>query len=277
MRQFRCSSLGKITVGMSLTPLGLTDIQAKRLHELTDKGSKSKELQELIDKRDKIPELKLSSGAKTYIEDVWYRDYFGFQKSFHNKYVEKGNIKEDASIKALSKYLGFMTVKNEDHLSNEFIHGTPDIRLNSPKCTIDTKNVYYPNGLSFFQDEKEKNDYIWQIHGYNYLDQKEVGFIARILMNPPTHILEKEVWTYWKSSGNDGQPNDDFKRDVEEMFNFESFDISERVNLFRVDTTENEIKIIQKAVELANDYYNELTELFNSRNINELKFFKPCK
>ena len=40
MRQFRCSSLGKITVGMSLTPLGLTDIQAKELAELIEKGSK---------------------------------------------------------------------------------------------------------------------------------------------------------------------------------------------------------------------------------------------
>lgn len=274
MRQFRCSSLGKITVGMSLTPHGLTDIQAKRLQELIDKGSKAKEVKELIDKRDKAPELKLSAGAKTYIEDVWYGDHFGFQKAFHNKYVEKGNIKEDASIKALSKFLGFMTVKNEQYLSNEFIHGTPDIRLNIPKCTIDTKNVYYPNGLSFFQEEKEKNDYIWQIHGYNYLDKKEVGFVARILMNPPAHILEKEVWTYWKNSGNDGQPNDEFRKDVEEMFNFESYDISERVNLFRVDTTENDIKIIQKAVELANEHYNELTEKFNQRNKQELKFFK---
>lgn len=274
MRQFRCSSLGKITVGMSLTPHGLTDIQAKELAELIEKGSKSKKIQELTEKRDKKPELKLSTGAKTYIEECWYGDHFEFQKSFHNKYVEKGNMKEDASIKALSKYLGFMTVKNESHLSNEFIHGTPDVRLNKPKCTIDTKNVYYPNGLSFFQDEKEKHDYIWQIHGYNYLDEKDTGFVARILMNPPDHILEKEVWNYWKNSGNDGQPNDEFRNEVQEMFNFEKKDISERVNLFRVDTTKNEITIIKKSVELANEYYKELTEKFGKRNKEVIEFFK---
>jgi hypothetical protein len=280
MRLFRCSSLGKITVGMSLSPLGLTEIQARELGELIEKGSKSKKIQELTEKRDKIPELKLSAGAKTYIEDVWYGDHFEFQKSFHNKYVEKGNLKEDASIKALSKYLGFMTVKNEIHLSNDFIQGTPDIRLNRPKCTIDTKNVYYPNGLSFFQDDEEKKDYVWQIHGYNFLEDKEVGFVARILMNPPAHILEKEVWTYWKNSGNNGQPNDEFRKEVEEMFNFERLPIDERVNLFRVDTTENEIKIIQKAVELANVYYNELTEKFGNRNKEVIEFFKinqKCK
>jgi hypothetical protein len=259
---------------MSLSPLGLTEIQSRELAELIEKGSKSKKIQELTEKRDKIPELKLSSGAKTYIEDVWYGDYFEFQKAFHNKYVEKGNMKEDASIKALSKYLGFMTVKNEIYLSNDFIQGTPDIRLNRPKCTIDTKNVYYPNGLSFFQDDEEKKDYVWQIHGYNFLEGKEVGFVARILMNPPAHILEKEVWTYWKNSGNDGQPNDEFRKEVEEMFNFERLPIDERVNLFRVDTTENEIKIIQKAVELANEYYNELTEKFGNRNKEVIEFFK---
>lgn len=274
MRQFRCSSLGKLTVGMSLSPLGLTEIQAKRLQELIDKGSKAKEKDELIEKRDKKPELKLSTGAKTYIEDVWYSDYFDFQKSFHNKFVEKGKVIEDASIKALSKYLGFITVKNETYLSNEFIHGTPDIRLNRPKCTIDTKNVYYPNGLNFFKDSEEKHIYEYQIHGYNFLDSKEVGFVARILMNPPLNILEKEVWNYWKDSGNDGQPNDDFRNEVEQMFNFERLPIEDRVNLFRVDTTNDHITIIKKAVELANEYYLTLNEKFGNRNKDVIEYFR---
>lgn len=262
---------------MSLSPLGLTEIQTKRLAELIEKGSKSKEVNELTEKRDKIPELKLSSGAKTYIEDVWYGDKFDFQKTFFNKYVEKGVMKEDASIKALSKYLGFMTVKNESHLSNNFIHGTPDIRLNKPKCTIDTKNVFYPNGLSFFESENEKHDYIWQIHGYNFLDEKETGFVARILMNPPEHILEKEIWTYWKAGGSDGQPNDEFRKEVEEMFNFERLQIDERVNLFRVDTGENELKIIKKAVDLANEHWDKLDEQFSNRNKDVIDFFVEKK
>jgi hypothetical protein len=274
MRQFRCSSLGKLTVGMSLSPLGLTEIQARELAELIEKGSKSKKIQELIDKRDKVPEMKLSSGAKTYVEECWYSDYYNFQKSFHNKFVEKGKVIEDASIKALSKYLGFITVKNESYLSNEFIHGTPDVRLNRPKCTIDTKNVYYPTGLNFFKDSEEKHIYEWQIHGYNFLDSKEVGFVARILMNPPLNILEKEVWNYWKDSGNEGQPDENFRNEVEQMFNFEKLPIEDRVNLFRVDTTEEHFTIIKKSVELANEYYQTLTEKFSLRNIDVIEYFK---
>jgi hypothetical protein len=170
--------------------------------------------------------------------------------------------------------LGFITVKNESYLSNDFIHGTPDVRLNRPKCTIDTKNVYYPTGLNFFKDSEEKHIYEWQIHGYNFLDEKEIGFVARILMNPPLNILEKEVWNYWKDSGNDGQPNDDFRNEVEQMFNFERLPIEDRVNLFRVDTTQEHIEIIKKAVELANDYYLSLNDKFGMRNKDVIEYFR---
>lgn len=273
MHKFRCSALGKITVGITFSPLGLTEKQTQRLNELIEKGSKSKELQELIEKRDLIPEPKLSAGAKTYIEDVWYSFHFNFQKSFSSKFTEKGKLNESKSIRDLSKYLGVFTAKNEERLVNDFIHGTPDIRLKSPKCTIDTKNVYYPNGLKFFDSESEKHDYIWQIHGYNWLDGKDVGFVARILTNPPAHILEKEVWNYWKDAEGEGHPTDDFRKDVEDMFNFEKKPIDERVNLFRVDTTENEIKIIQKSVELANEYWELLDDQFRNRN-QAIEYFK---
>jgi hypothetical protein len=93
-------------------------------------------------------------------------------------------------------------------------------------------------------------------------------------MNPPLNILEKEVWNYWKDSGNDGHPDDNFKNEVEQMFNFERLPIEDRVNLFRVDTTEDNIKIIKKAVELANEYYNELTERFKFRNSEVIDYFK---
>ena len=275
----RCSALGNITVGISFSPLGLTEKQSLRLAELQYKGSKSQELKDLIEKRDTIIEPTLSTGAKTYIQDVWYSEHFEFQKSFTNKFTEKGKIQESRSIKDLIGYFNSISEKkifaskNEQWLQNDWIHGTPDLRLNTPRCTIDTKNVYYPNGLSFFDSEKEKRNYIDQIHGYNWLDGKDVGFVARILMNPPDSILEKEVWNYWKDAGKDGQPTDSFRDEVRELFNFERKPIDERVNLFRVATTENDIKVIKKAVELSNEYWKVLNEQFSNRNT-AIEFFK---
>ena len=271
----RGSAMGKITVGVSLKPLPLTDKQEKELTELREKNSQSKKRIELEERLVKIPDAKLSSGAKTYIRDVWYGDNFDFRKTFHNKYTEKGNVVEHRSIKALSKFLGFYAPKNEEYLKNDWIHGTPDVRLKKPSCTIDTKNVFYPNGLHFFDEEKEKSDYEWQIHAYNFLDEKEDGFVARILMNPPDNIIEKEAWNLWKESGNDGVFDESFLDEVRDLYDFESKKpIEERVNLFHVKTTQYEIDVIKKSVELANEYYHELNDSFKGRNIDALEFFK---
>jgi hypothetical protein len=268
----RCSSLGKITVGASLKPLPLTEKQSIELAELREKNSQSQKRLELEKKLVQIPEPKLTAGAKTYIESVWYGQKFDFQKTFSNKFVQKGDKVESRSIRELRK-LGIFATKNEQHFENEYIKGTPDILLNNPKCIIDTKNVYYPDGLGFFEDEP-LNDYIWQIHGYNFLTEREDGFIIKMLLNPPADILEKEVWNYWKSGHNEGRPTEEFAMEIEEYFNFEKLPIEDRVKIYQIKTTQNEIDIIKKWTDLAREYMAELDEKNKCKNVKELEFFK---
>jgi hypothetical protein len=270
--KFRCSSLGKITVGASLKPLPLTEKQSIELAELREKNSQSQKRLELEKKLVQIPDSKLTAGAKTYIESVWYGEKFDFQKTFSNKFVQKGNEVESRSIRELRK-LGIFATKNEQHFENEYIKGMPDVLLNKPKCTIDTKNVYYPDGLGFFEDEPI-NDYIWQIHGYNFLTDREDGFIIKMLLNPPADILEKEVWNYWKSGHNEGKPTEEFAREIEEYFNFEKLPIEDRVKIYQIKTTQNEIDIIKKWTDLGREYMAELDEKNKGKNIKELEFFK---
>jgi hypothetical protein len=270
--KFRCSSLGKITVGASLAPIPLTEKQSIELAELREKKSQSQKRLELEKKLVQIPEPKLTAGAKTYIESVWYGQKFDFQKTFSNKFVQKGNEVESRSIRELRK-LGIFASKNDHHFENEFIKGTPDILLNNPKCVIDTKNVYYPDGLGFFEDEPI-NDYIWQIHGYNFLTDREDGFIIKILLNPPADILEKEVWNYWKSGHNEGKPTDQFYLEIEDYFNFEKLPIEDRVKIYQIKTTQNEIDIIKKWTDLGRAYMDELDEKSKCKNVKELEFFK---
>lgn len=269
--KFRCSSLGKITVGASLQPLPLTEKQSIELAELRKKNSQSQKRLELEKKLVQIPEPKLTAGAKTYIESVWYGQKFDFQKQFSNKFVQKGNEVESRSIRELRK-LGIFATKNEIHFENEYIKGTPDILLNAPKATIDTKNVYYPDGLGFFEDEPI-NDYIGQIHGYNFLTEREDGFIVKMLLNPPADILEKEVWNYWKAGHNEGRPTEQFAAEIEDYFNFEKLPIQDRVRFYQIKTTKNEIDIIKKWTDLARDYMEELDEKNKQKNIKELEFF----
>lgn len=270
--KFRCSSLGKIMVGASLKPLPLTDKQAAELADLQAKNSQSQKRLELERKLTEIPTPKLSAGAKTYIQQKYYGHKFDFEKTFTNKFVQKGNAVEDASIKALRE-IGIWGKKNTEHFQNEWITGTPDIIVKNPSCIIDTKNVYYPDGLGFFDNEPIQ-DYIWQIHGYNFLTGNSTGFIAKMLMNPPADILEKEVWNYWRSGHNEGRPTEQFTLEIEDYFNFERMPIHERVKLFKIETTTEHLDIIRKWVELAREYWAELSEIDKSKNVKELEFFK---
>jgi hypothetical protein len=270
--KFRCSSLGKITVGASLTPIPLTEKQSIELAQLREKDSKSKVREQLEKKLVQVPEPELTAGAKTYIESVWYGQKFEFQKTFSNKFVQKGNEVESRSIRELRK-LGIFASKNEQSFENKYIKGTPDILLNKPKCIIDTKNVYYPDGLGFFANEPI-NDYIWQIHGYNFLTEREDGFIIKMLLNPPADILEKEIWNYWKSGHNEGRPTDEFAAEIEDYFNFERLPIEDRVKIYQIKTTQNEIDIIKKWTDLGREYMAELDEKNKSKNVKELEFFK---
>lgn len=272
--KIRSSQLGKIMVGASFEPLPLTEVQARDLQvllakeKLTDNQTQTRNA--LIAKRDTVPPLKLSEGAKSYIEELWYESNFSFKKTFTNKFVQKGNEIESHSIRELSNYLGFKCYKNSKRFINDLISGTPDVLLNQFKTVIDAKSVYYPDGLNFFKkDEKESNLYTWQIHGYNFLTGNERGIVIRMLMNPPEHILEKEVWTAWKSSNenHDEYPSDDFREIIRDQFNFEQKKpFNERYSFVSIDSSENHFKLINSMVNLAREYYEHIDCKFKNKS-----------
>jgi len=266
MQEFKCraSAIGNIITGIGFEPIPLTEKQNLKLLELRAKGSKSQDLVKLEQKLVEIPENKLSKGAMTYVQDWWYGQKFEFQKVFTNKYVQKGNQVEGYSITQINKLLGIFATKNKQQFENDFIKGTPDIIQD--EFIIDVKNVFYPNGLKFFDADEETN-YIWQIHGYNYLTGKNKGYVLRVLVNPPDNILEKLIWTHWNEAGKVGQYSQDFSDEITDLYNFEKLPIEERVRIYPINTSENEIKIIQKAVDLSREYVKELNEIYNQRKV----------
>jgi len=235
-------------VGATLEPLPLTEAQGRTLAELmtkiklTDKQAETRD--QLISKRDTPPELKLSTGAKSYIEQLWYENKFDYREEFSSKYTAKGNAVERHSLDELSKFIGVKW--------------------------IDAKNVYLPKGLDFFKEKDEEIlIYTWQIHAYNWLTGNTRGFVVRMLMNPPDEIIEQEIWTRWKNVrlSADDYPTDEFRESVMEMFDFESkLPFEERHTFKEINTGANEIILIQKMVNLAREYYAELDEKFSNRN-----------
>jgi hypothetical protein len=263
MIKVRASEIGSIVTGIGFEPIHLTEKQALRLEELRSKGSSSKEREELERKLVALPENKLSSGALTFIEQKWYENKYQYSKSFWNKYVEKGVNKEVFSISQINEYLGIFATKNNTFYVNDFSHGTPDIVL--PSCIIDAKNVWFPESLMLFENGEDKG-YIWQIHDYNWLTEKQKGYVVRILVNPPENVIEKEAWTLWKNSGNEGAMTEEFVNEVRDMYDWEyKMPLHDRIRAYEVNTTDNEHKIMQKAVELMREEWARLDKLFSER------------
>jgi hypothetical protein len=272
--KIRCSALGKIMAGATLDPLPLTEAQERTLAELmakiklTEKQAETRD--QLIAKKETPPELKLSTGAKSYIEQLWYENKFDYREEFSSKYTAKGNAVERHSLDELSKFIGVKCFKNIRKFENDYIVGTPDTLLKQFNTTIDAKNVYLPKGLDFFKEKDEEIlTYVWQIHAYNWLTGNTRGFVVRMLMNPPDEIIEQEVWTRWKNVrlSADDYPTDEFRESVKWMFDFESkLPFEERHTFKEINTGANEIILIQKMVELAREYWEELNDKFSNRN-----------
>ena len=89
----------------------------------------------------------LSQTAKTYIEEQVIQDKYGIKKQFYSRYTDKGIIVEDDAIKLVSDILdlGF-TWKNEEHFSNDWMTGTPDV--NTDTVLLDVKSSW--DAFTFF-------------------------------------------------------------------------------------------------------------------------------
>lgn len=272
--KIRSSAVGKIiTLDRSSQ---ITEKQLEKLNQLIEKykltEKQAEEKAKLITKRDAPPAL--SQGAKTYVKELFFEKKSDFRKQFTNKFVEKGDLVESKSINEVCKLLKLpLVVKNEQHFENDWIKGTPDTIFKPLNFQLDIKSVYYPTGLDTFEDSLD-SDYIWQGHSYDWLTGVDNAFVCKILLNPPAHILEKEVWIHAKQAGVD-QPDDNFRAEVYDLFDFEKkMKLEDRVKMYHIETTEADIKHIKTCVDLSRSYYAELEEKWNSKNENEINIIK---
>ena len=107
----------------------------------------------------------LSQTAKTYVEEQVLLAKYGIRKTFSSRYTDKGNLVEDESIRIASEALelGFL-IKNDEHFSNEWLTGTPDV--NTDTILLDVKSSWDATTFPFFATEIPNKDYFYQLQGY---------------------------------------------------------------------------------------------------------------
>jgi hypothetical protein len=198
----------------------------------------------------------LSQTAKTYIEEQVIQDKYGIKKQFYSRYTDKGILVEDDAIKLVSDILdlGF-TWKNEEHFSNDWMTGTPDV--NTDSILLDVKSSWDATTFPFFATEIPTKDYWYQLQGYMELTDKTESLLCYCLVNTPEEMVEDEVRrAHWNA--NLLEESIDLRDEVQKRHNFDHIPDNRRVKVFKVEKDEAVIEAIKERVELCREYYNTL-------------------
>jgi hypothetical protein len=198
----------------------------------------------------------LSQTTKTYLQELAVQEVYGIRKEFSSRYTDKGNEVEELSIALCNDVLnlGFI-YKNEEHYSNEWISGTPDVNTN--EILLDVKSSWDATTFPFFDTELKNKDYFYQLQGYMWLTGKEESLLCYCLIDTPLQIVEDEIRReHWKASLI--EESLDLRAFVQAKHTFGHIPKEKRVKTFIIQKDDVVIEAIKTRIEECREYYNEL-------------------
>jgi hypothetical protein len=198
----------------------------------------------------------LSQTTKSYLQELAIEEVYNIRKEFSSRYTDKGNEVEDLSIALCNDVLdlGFI-YKNEEHFSNDWITGTPDVNTN--EILLDVKSSWDATTFPFFDTELKNKDYLYQLQGYMWLTGKEESLLCYCLIDTPLQIVEDEIRReHWKASLI--EESLDLRAFVQAKHTFGHIPKEKRLKTFKIAKDDIIIENIKTRIEECREYYNEL-------------------
>lgn len=213
---------------------------------------------EPVTKADKEAGL-LSKTAQKHLIEVYISEKYGRKRDIQTKQMKKGIEVEQDSIDLLSVYLKSPFSKNDKRFNNDFITGFPDIIDN--ERIIDIKSSY--DLWTFLGNIPDKLDnlYYWQMQSYMWLTNAKSAVITYCLVDTPASIIEQEKYYLLKKMDVATEENPEYLKEamkIEFNMSFEDIPVNERVLMFSVERSEDDILKIQHKVEKAREFLFEL-------------------
>jgi hypothetical protein len=201
----------------------------------------------------------LSQTTKTYLHELAIEEVYGIRKEFSSRYTDKGNEVEDLSIELCNDVLdiGFI-YKNEEHFTNDWITGTPDVNTN--EILLDVKSSYDATTFPFFDLELTNKMYLYQMHGYMWLTGKEESLLCYCLIDTPLQIVEDEIRReHWKASLI--EEDLDLRAFVQAKHTFGHIPKEKRLKTFKIAKDDKVIEDIKTRIEQCREYYDNLIQI----------------
>lgn len=228
-------------------------------HDFSNYKFRCHTLPKLMTKPRKKTEV-LSETTKTFLREVFIEEVYGRRKyDSANKYTRKGVIVETDSIELLEKYTGETYFKNNTELENDYIKGTPDTIVGNAKV-IDIKSSWDMWTFAAADQASALKTYGWQVKGYRWLTDTNMGQLAFALANTPEDIIQGELYKM-SFSMPELSTDEALTNEVRKNYIFDDLDITERVKVYEVpsDNFEAEIVELQNIIMAARDYLNHMT------------------
>lgn len=219
----------------------------------------------------------LSATAKSYLLKEWIRLTKGREKDITNKYVTKGLSVEEDSLTLYSRVKKRFFKKNTDRLSNDWIHGEPDLFegevIINAEAIIDIKSSW--DIFTFYDSVVDmvtggiNPDYYWQLQGYMDLTGAQLSRLSYELTNTPDVLIDKEksklLWDLGGMlaiSGNAelGELYELGCLEIDKRMKYDDLPIDERVIEFHVDRNQDHIDQIHAKVLKCREYLKWLDE-----------------
>lgn len=210
-------------------------------------------------------EITLSEGAKTHCMDLYVSITTGRNTDIENKYIKKGNAVEEDAITLYSRVKKQMFKKNEEHLKNDFIMGTPDIwygeTIQTASHIPDIKASW--DCYTFYRTfTKELSRlYFWQDIGYQWLSGARKGSIAYCLVNTPQPLIDAEIKRMWYKIGQpseDSQIYNEMVKEITEAMTYDDIPFKKRLLEYDVEWSDEYPIKIQKYVLAGRKYLAEI-------------------
>jgi hypothetical protein len=205
----------------------------------------------------------ISETTKTHLIDVYVSEVYGRKTEIFNKYISKGNQVEEDSITLFSRVNKEFFTKNEKHLSNDYIKGTPDLfqgaSIDNADKIIDIKSSW--DIFTYFRTRgKDMNKlYYWQLMGYMALTGAQSATLAYCLVDTPDTLLNDEKRKlHWKMGLIDDNHPDFIEacEEIDKLGKYDDIPLKDRVYTIHVERNESDINRIYQRVMEAREWMN---------------------
>lgn len=208
----------------------------------------------------------LSATTRRYLQELHKEVLFGKSTDLQSKYLDKGKQVEDESIAMYNRVKGSTEIKNEEHYSNEYISGTPDIVGSK---LIDIKSSWDFTTFPMHEETLPSKDYYWQLQGYMELTGKKESWIAYCLVDTPTQLIQDEVRRLGWQLGMIEVPMD-LEAEVYERLQYSDIPEELRIKTFHVEYNEEDIQRLYERIEICREYLTDLSVGLGERIVKPL-------